>query len=106
MKNLFEVEKLRKKLKKFLTKLAGRGKINKLSSESEQMRSAFGTREAPWSNFMKKFDTRCNRVPDAKQNCTLQIKQRNAYFKKYVTNLKILVELYSKESKQTSELCF
>ena len=95
MKNLFEVEKLRKKLKKFLTNLAERGKINKLSSESKQMRSAFGTREAPWSNFMKKFDTRCNRVPNAKRNCTLQIKQRNAYFKKYVTNLKILVSLYS-----------
>ena len=81
MKNLFEVEKLRKKLKKFLTKLAERGKINKLSFESEQMRSAFGTREAPWPIFTNKIGTRCNRAPDAKRNCTLQIKQRNAYFK-------------------------
>jgi len=81
MKNLFEVEKLRKKLKKFLTKLAERGKLNKLSFENEQMRSGFGKREAPSSNFTKKFDTRRNRAPNAKRNCTLQIKQRNAYFK-------------------------
>lgn len=32
----------------------------------------------------------------AKDFCILQIKQRNAYFNKYVTNLKILVSLYSK----------
>ena len=94
MKNLFEVEKLRKKLKKFLTKLAERGKINKLSPESGQMLKHFDA-EAPWPVFTKKTDTRCNRVPNAKRNCTLQIKQRNAYFKKYVTNLKILVSLYS-----------
>ena len=31
-------------------------------------------------------------VQEMDQTCTSQIKQRNAYFKKYVTNLKILVE--------------
>ena len=52
-------------------------------------------RKAPWSNFTKKFDTRCKNPLKAKEFCTLQIKQRNAYFNKYVTNLKILVSLYS-----------